>query len=544
MKLRFACFFALCAGLIAQTPAVSPGGILNHFSYALAGMPNAAIAQGSIFDIYGTNIGPATLTQAAGFPLPVQLASTSVQVNVAGVNSDVLLFFVASNQIVGLLPSKTPVGAGTLTVTVNGARSAAVPITVSARSIGLLTLAQNGQGPAVMQLGSDGALNSTSNSAQAGQVGVFYGTGLGAAPFDESRGAPFQDLGAPVEAFIDGRPAKLLFQGRVPGLAGLDQFNIEIPAGVTGCYVPLWLQTGGIISNLTTISVAPQAACPNPIPTSSGTGVLKVAGLRLGRTSQRLSISGAVVDLVSDSAAAAFSATDLSKVPPGVVSPLITIGSCIVGPLTQQAPGPDPGALTYLDAGQAVTVRGPLGVKTLTKSATGFGAQLGSTAFPGQVPVPPPPYLQPGVYTMDNGAGSADVGPFSVSITVPEPEFAWTNANQSSPATRAQGMLVTWSGGDTAGFVDIAGVSLAPRIQGQNTTAGGYFSCRAPASGGRFQVPAAVLLVLPASTVTGGVPSGSVTVSHTVTPVTFPLAGFEFADLVYTAATVRSIEFR
>ena len=116
----------------------------------------------------------------------------------------------------------------------NGVRSAAVPITVAARSIGLLTLAQNGQGPAVMQLGSEGALNSTTNSAQGGQVGVFYGTGLGSAPFDESRGAPFQDLGAPVEAFIDGRPAEILFQGFVPAsrdwTSSTSRFPPESPA--------------------------------------------------------------------------------------------------------------------------------------------------------------------------------------------------------------------------------------------------------------------------------------------------------------------------
>src|SRR5437868_15141471 len=98
------CLALGAAVVFAQAPAVSPGAIVNHFSYALRGMPNAGIAQGSMFDIYGTNVGPATLTQAAGFPLPATLASTPVHVTVAGTTSDVLLRFVSTGQVAALLP--------------------------------------------------------------------------------------------------------------------------------------------------------------------------------------------------------------------------------------------------------------------------------------------------------------------------------------------------------------------------------------------------------------------------------------------------------
>ena len=96
MKLRFVSFFALCAGLIARLRS-QPGRDSEPFQLRAAQACRMPPFAGPIFfDIYGTNIGPATLTQASGFPLPVQLASTSVQVNVAGVNSDVLLFFVST----------------------------------------------------------------------------------------------------------------------------------------------------------------------------------------------------------------------------------------------------------------------------------------------------------------------------------------------------------------------------------------------------------------------------------------------------------------
>jgi hypothetical protein len=76
------------------------------------------------------------------------------------------------------------------------------------------------------------------------------------------------------------------------------------------------------------------------------------------------------------------------------------------------------------------------------------------------------------------------------------------------------GVDITWTGGDRTGFVDIAGVSLLTRSATQPVAAGGYFSCRVPANAGQFRVPAQVLLFLPVSTVTGGVSSGSITVSN------------------------------
>lgn len=533
----------------AQLPSIAPGGIVNHFSYALPGMPNAGIAQGSIFDLYGTNIGPTNLTQAPGFPLPTQLAGTSVQVTVAGTTTDALLFFVAPNQLVGLLPSRTPVGTGTVAVTVNGNRSPAVPITVVARSIGVLTLAQNGQGPAVMQVGAAGQLNTITNSAQAGQVGVFYATGLGAVPFDESRGAPVLNLDPPVEAFVDGKPAKILFQGRVPGLAGLDQFNLELPAGINGCYAAVWFQSGNILSNITTISVSPGPACPDPLPATAGggTGTQKAAGIRLVRNQQKINTgpTAPLLDYTSDVGVASFSVTDLSKLPVSVPSPLTTIGGCVVGPLLSSSGDPaGANAVSFYDAGPTLTLSGPNGVKQLAKGPSGYFAQLGATPFPGQSPVPPPPYLTPGTYTIDNGAGTADVPAFSARITLPEPAFAWSNADANTVIARSSGLEVTWTGGDPTGFVDVAGTSLLPRSATQPVAAGGYFSCRVPASAGRLRIPAQVLLFLPPSVLTGGVSSGSLVVSNTATAVNLPLSGFPFADLVQVTSISRSVDFR
>jgi uncharacterized protein (TIGR03437 family) len=544
-------FVAVAAGLSAQSPAVNPGGILNHFSYALPGMPNGGIAQGSIFDIYGARIGPAALTQATGFPLPTQLGNTSVQVTVGGTTVDVFLFFVSSGQIVGLLPSRTPVGTGTLVVTVNGQRSTAAPITVAARSLGILTLAQNGLGPAVMQLSNSAGeviLSDFDRPAQPGQVGVFYGTGLGPVPFDESRGAPLLNLEPPIRAFVDGIEARVRFQGRVPGLAGLDQINLEIPMGVSGCRVAVWFLTGTVVSNFTTISISDKP-CPQPSSTGGGgggTGTLRSAGVELIRAKQKLNLGpGNTIDLTTDMGAAAFSLIDLSKIPPSTTTPAgVQIGECYVAPLLDQPRGPDNDSITYLDAGPTITIRGPNGIKQLAKSAPGYGAQLGSTAFPGQVPVPPPPYLSPGEYTIDNGPGGPGVPPFTVTLPLPSPEFSWTNADQVSPIQRSQGLEITWSGGDPNGWVDIAATSSLRASATQPVNAGGTFSCRVRASLGRYRVRPEILLYLPPSaTQASGIPTGALAVVNS-TLKDIPLSGFTMPTAFFGISIARSVEIR
>ncbi len=539
----------------AQPPTISPGGIVNHFSYALPGMPNAGIAQGAIFDLYGENIGPASLAPAPDFPLPTLLAGTSVQVTVAGTSTDVLLFFVAPNQIVGLLPSRTPVGVGSITVTVNGTRGPAAPISVVARAIGVLSLAQNGQGPAVMQI-TDATgqlrLNAISNLAQPGQVGVFYATGLGAVPFDESRGAPVLALGPPVEAFVDDKPAKVIYQGRVPGQAGLDQFNVEIPPGINSCYAAVWFQSGNVLSNITTISVSSGLSCPDPLPPTvgGGTGTRKAAVLRLQRAQLKFDTGPVTppLDFTSDSALASFSVTDLSSVPVSTPIRLPLIGGCFVGTNFINVNDPrtafDNGNVTYYDAGPIITLTGPNGVKQLVNGPSGYVTQLGSTPFPGQMPAPPPPYLSPGLYTFDNGPGTADVPPFSARITLPQPPFAWTNADANPVVPRANGLELTWTGADQSGFVDVTGYSLLPRSATQPIPAGGFFFCRVPASVGRFRIPAQVLLFLPPSVVLNGVSSGNLGVALTSAPVNFPLPGFPFFDLVHFTLVSRAAEFR
>src|SRR5688572_22937222 len=65
-------------------PVVATGGVVNAASYSLPGLPNSFIAQGSMFLVFGTNLGTASDLSALHFPLPTSqgLLGTSIQVTV------------------------------------------------------------------------------------------------------------------------------------------------------------------------------------------------------------------------------------------------------------------------------------------------------------------------------------------------------------------------------------------------------------------------------------------------------------------------------
>ncbi len=90
-----------CTTIALAQPSVNTGGILNVASYAPPGLPNASIAQGSLFAIFGTGLGPSTGVQVSSFPLtPDGFQGTAVSVTVAGktLKAPVLFYFGDSGE--------------------------------------------------------------------------------------------------------------------------------------------------------------------------------------------------------------------------------------------------------------------------------------------------------------------------------------------------------------------------------------------------------------------------------------------------------------
>src|SRR5882724_13101825 len=102
-------------------------GIVNAASYATAPtdassnrIGNNIIAQGSIFAVFGSGMGPATLTFAAGLPLPTSVPDangTSISITSGGKSVNAFMVYTSAGQLAAILPSTAAVGDATATVT-------------------------------------------------------------------------------------------------------------------------------------------------------------------------------------------------------------------------------------------------------------------------------------------------------------------------------------------------------------------------------------------------------------------------------------------
>src|SRR5580658_1365419 len=102
MKLAGFALAGIFAGsALGQTPTV--GGLLNNYSFTLPGLPNYGIAEGSIFDIYGTNMASAA-TSLQNPPLQSTLNGVTIDVTVNGTTTHPLFYYLSATQIDAVLP--------------------------------------------------------------------------------------------------------------------------------------------------------------------------------------------------------------------------------------------------------------------------------------------------------------------------------------------------------------------------------------------------------------------------------------------------------
>jgi uncharacterized protein (TIGR03437 family) len=485
--LRLLPFLLLASTALAQ-PVISSGGIVNAASSLPPGLPGGALAQGSLFVIYGSGLGPGAL-ESSRFPLFSTLAGTSVNVSVGGVTKSALLVYTSSTQVAALLPSSTPTGTGTLSVTYNGQTSGTAAIRVRSSSFGLFTLNQGGFGPVVAQNFVSPAslpVNTLIEPAHAGQTIILYGTGLGPVSFDETGPANALPLNVPLAVSVGGKAATVTYAGRSACCAGLDQINIIVPEGVESCYAPVYVRAGSVTSNFASLSIAAPGttACSD----ASGMSAQDLTKLKSNASSQigafylnRLLVNSSYTESI---VAFIYKATPLQLSMTRSLHDSLTPGSCtvIVGRANAGA------GLGILDAGPRLTVVGPKASGAAIRASNG-----GYSALLGGGPVLS--ILTDGQYTVDNGSGGADIGAFKAS-TQAVSTATWTNMSSITSVNRAEGVQVTWSGGDPNGFVRIQGSvggSEVADLPGEFQV----FTCLERTSAGKFTVPPAVLQALP-----------------------------------------------
>ncbi len=560
-RIMFLTLFVVGTGaLLLAQPTVYSGGVVNADGLVPAGLPNAHIAQGSIFSIFGTSLGPAA-SPGLSFPLKNTLGGVSVQVTSGGSVVNAIPLYVSPGQINALLPSSTPTGAATLTVTDSSGTSAPAPFQVVDHSFGINSVNQSGAGTGIID-NSSYKLITQNSAAQAGDVIIIWGTGLGAVKGEEADGPlPGNLPNIRAKVYVGAEQAKITYQGRSGCCAGVDQIAVQVPAGVTGCHVPVAVEIDGdkdIVSNWVTTSIADPNAnrvCSDATGPSSNEllnfldkgGSFGFVGLdRQINTTPALPPpygTGSPTTTTTDRGSASFVryTPEQFSIAENIFQ-TYTIGACSVFVFSGQAPVIiDPTMPVGLDAGPAINVNGPNGAKQLLPDATtkgSYSATLGGGSGPNVLPL----YLAQGTYAIDNGAGGADVKGFKFSLTLPPP-LDWTNMNSVGPVVRANGQLVTWTGGDPNGVVTIMGDSLVITTNANGSLAvGAFFTCHAPDSAGQFTIPAPVLLTLPASTAITIAPgvsivAGSLSVGTSSLPVQFSATGI---DIGYASSSVTS----
>src|ERR1700728_3091107 len=136
MRVRFSVAIATLLAvsrLTAQPPEVFSAN--NSADYS------ATVAQGSLFVVFGYNLGPANLVQVSAFPLPNVLSGTSVTVTSGSTTLNCPMIYTSIGQVAAILPSNTPIGTANVTVAYNGQTGSdgfsTTQVTVAASSVGI-----------------------------------------------------------------------------------------------------------------------------------------------------------------------------------------------------------------------------------------------------------------------------------------------------------------------------------------------------------------------------------------------------------------------
>ncbi|MBI1357310.1 MAG: hypothetical protein GC160_23460 [Acidobacteria bacterium] len=481
----------LCgAGPVAAQPVVFDGGVVNAASFLPASVPGGAIAQGSIFSVFGQEFGGEGLSVEA-FPLPTELGGVSleVQTNLGAVFRPFLLY-VGTGQINAILPSDVPIGEHRLRVLRDGATSNTVRFKVVRSSVGIF--GQEGFSYGMPR--PAGAWQLSENPTR-GDALTLWGTGLGPIDAPDSTEAPIGPVAISLHVFVAGIEAEVVYQGRSSCCAGLDQINIVIPKGAPyGCFVPVWAEIGGdMVSNVMTLALSPpDSGCEAFQDGNLSTWMVDAARIEMVRTFVQDGITDEITGIfvrrviaLAGNPSLPFRKDDLASSPPP--------GSCLI-PTTPSYLNP-----FGLESAATTAIETPTGSVNLEALP-----QDGIPDAPGYEPGRPTHAVQsdalglePGLYRAETPGLDGYFPPFTAELDTGLPS-RWVNREEPSTAPRDTGVtLEVQADGNPQRrlLVSLTGPSADP-LTGPDIAV-----CRAALVNGRFSIPKAFLANIPDSTV-------------------------------------------
>jgi uncharacterized protein (TIGR03437 family) len=238
----------------ATTPNFSAAGITNGASF------KTGLTAGGLITIFGANlsngvVGFASFNQV---PLPTSLANARVLIN----GSAIPLFYVVnidgSEQISAQAPFEIA-GQQNVSLSIDNGRvvSPAIQVPVLAAQPGIFL--PDGVDGAFLH-GADNSLVTAAKPASPGEVVVLYCTGLGAVTPPGTTGGlasgtQLSNTNITPAVTVGGTTANIGFSGLAPGLVGLYQINLTVPAGTSSGSANVIVVANGVSSNTARLPV-------------------------------------------------------------------------------------------------------------------------------------------------------------------------------------------------------------------------------------------------------------------------------------------------
>src|SRR5580658_7748938 len=92
--------------VVTMAAAPTIGGVVNAAAWSPPSVPNSGIAQGAMFTVIGSGLGPSNFLQVHNYPLPTTqgLGGTTIQVKVGGVTETCIMIYTVATQVAAVLP--------------------------------------------------------------------------------------------------------------------------------------------------------------------------------------------------------------------------------------------------------------------------------------------------------------------------------------------------------------------------------------------------------------------------------------------------------
>ena len=293
--------FSLLVGMHAATFSgtgvfLNPIGVVNSASFQPI---TASLAPGELIALFGTGLSPVTATMQGGQKFPTSLGGVSVSID----NAPCPIYYVSPTQLSVIVPyevASNQTGLANIQVTNNQAPSNVVQMYLTDSAPGSFSQNADGIGYAAARHAATGALITPSNPAQPSEYISLYLTGLGTVtptitdgglgPSSPSSVSDLFNAGNLAVFFSDygpngsaGNPGNIQFAGLVPGLAGLYQINVQVPASGLAAGDNVYVEFVTDAADVNQIQI--------PYGSSSGVGAITAARPLIKASSTRDSAS-------------------------------------------------------------------------------------------------------------------------------------------------------------------------------------------------------------------------------------------------------------